>query len=128
MNGMKETHTNLDKPKEQEFSRLKYDNKEINPNENMENIRKNVDARVENKLFSFTGNLDVAKRYLDKEYQYMTEYRKYSRKADELESLIQRKKEPEYRKSEVKKLRDKAEYYKKEGEKYHRWAKMELEG
>lgn len=72
------------------------------------------------------GSPEQAKRYLDIANTHSTKSRVLERKANDLESQIRRKLEPELRMSEVNSLRRQAESEKRESEKYKRYAESEL--
>lgn len=72
------------------------------------------------------GNPEQAKRYLDIANNHSIKSRAFERKANDLESQIRRKIQPELKMSEVNSLRRQAESEKREAEKYKRYAEFEL--
>lgn len=69
---------------------------------------------------------EKAKQYFDRAYKNANKYKEYTRKADKLLSDIKAKRQPESMMSEVNELKKKAEAAKREGERYSRYAKTEL--
>ena len=82
--------------------------------------RLNVAATME------IGSPERSKHYQDIAFSYMNDYRRYEREANTLQSQINRKLQPESRRSEVDRLRRKAREAKQEADKYNRYARMEL--
>ena len=131
---MKEIHEASEKKKGTEISPFTTADREVKNSASLEPIREKADEIIEKRLSQEPGASEMlqiegpqgAKRYLDLEYKYMNQYRKYEREANQLDTLIRTKKAPENRKNEVSQLHNKARDAKKEAEKYNRYAKAEL--
>lgn len=75
---------------------------------------------------SFGGSLETAERYLKSQKSHLDKAADYERKANSLETDIRRKREPESRESEVKKLRNLAKDEKREADRCKNRAKSIL--
>lgn len=95
--------------------------------------KEQADALLEGRLGQQEDTSDTeigtpyqAKVYLDKAEMYAQKYRQYMRQANDLESRIDRKKEPESRRSEVRRLERQASEMKSQSERYKRYAQQLL--